>query len=176
MIELRYHLQNQSSSTVLCFSSFAEQQILIAIVDLKTRRKNVIKTLRNQRRPTFLLQIDEAHLLVGTEGGNIEHWLIDSETLVQTINAHKTEEGVSSIIQLKSEHYLLWGAQSDLDKTANKLLATASLGSSEFRVWLVAQQENSLSFTPHIRIETSLTNGIKYLLEAGETQIVGVDS
>ena len=79
MIELRYKLQNQSSSTVLCFSNYNEQQILIAIVDLKTRRKNIIKTFKNQRRPTTLFQIDENNLLVGTEGGLIEHWQIDTE-------------------------------------------------------------------------------------------------
>lgn len=55
MIELKFTLQNQSSSTVLCFSNYNDQQILIAIVDLKTRRKNIIKTFKNQRRPTVLL-------------------------------------------------------------------------------------------------------------------------
>ena len=34
----------------------------------------------------------------------------------------------------------------------------------------------NLSLNPHIRIETSLINGIKYLLEASETQIVAVDT
>lgn len=33
-----------------------------------------------------------------------------------------------------------------------------------------------MTFTPHIRIETSLSSGIKYLLEASETQIVAVDT
>lgn len=47
MIELRYRLQNQNSSTVLCFSNYNESQILLAIVDLKTRRKNIIKTFKN---------------------------------------------------------------------------------------------------------------------------------
>ena len=54
MLELRYKLQNQSSSTVLCFSNYNESQIILAIVDLKTRRKNIIKTFKNQRRPTFI--------------------------------------------------------------------------------------------------------------------------
>ena len=79
MIELRYRLQNQNSSTVLCFSNYNESQILLAIVDLKTRRKNIIKTFKNQRRPTYLHQIDESNLLVGTEGGMIEHWSIESD-------------------------------------------------------------------------------------------------
>ncbi len=110
MIELRYRLQNQSSSTVLCFSNYNESQIIIAIVDLKTRRKNIIKTFRNQRRPTYMHQIDESNLLVGTEGGFIEHWSIDTDQLMSTFEAHTTsDEGVSSIIELKSDNYLLWG-------------------------------------------------------------------
>lgn len=64
---------------MLCFSSYNEQQILIAIVDLKTRRKHVIKTFKNVRRPTFLFQIDEGNLLIGTEGGIIEHWSIEKD-------------------------------------------------------------------------------------------------
>jgi len=48
--------------------------------------------------------------LVGTEGGKIEHWSIDSDTLVETYDAHVTsEEGISSIIMLNTENYLVWG-------------------------------------------------------------------
>ena len=88
MIELRYKLLNQSSSTVLCFSSYNEQQILIAVVDLKTRRKHILKTYKNQRKPTFLFQIDENNLLIGTEGGMIEHWSIEKDQLVTAYEAH----------------------------------------------------------------------------------------
>lgn len=181
MIELKFTLQNQSSSTVLCFSNYNDQQILIAIVDLKTRRKNIIKTFKNQRRPTVLLQIDESNLLVGTEGGKIEHWGIESEQLIQVFDAHtKSEEGISSIRLLNSNHYLIWGAQNDLDKVQNRILATASLGCSDFRLWLMSldtsKGQYALSLQPHIRIETSLQNGIRYLLEASETQLVAVDT
>jgi hypothetical protein len=55
-------------------------------------------------------QIDESNLLVGTEGGFIEHWSIDTDQLMSTFEAHTTsDEGVSSIIELKSDNYLLWG-------------------------------------------------------------------
>jgi hypothetical protein len=48
-------------------------------------------------------QIDESNLLVGTEGGLIEHWSIDSDQLMNTFEAHTTsDEGVSSIIELSS--------------------------------------------------------------------------
>ncbi len=119
MIELRYTLQNQSSSTVLCFSNYNEQQILIAIVDLKTRRKHIIKTFKNQRKPTFLFQLDEGHLLIGTEGGKLEHWSIETETLLNIYDAHTTsEEGISSIIMLQTKNYLVWGSlKSEIDNT-----------------------------------------------------------
>jgi hypothetical protein len=75
----------------------------LAIVDLKTRRKNIIKTFKNQRRPTFLFQIDEQNLLVGTEGGLIEHWSIETDSLMNTFEAHTaSEEGISYILDLKS--------------------------------------------------------------------------
>ena len=50
-----------------------------------------MKTLKNQQKPTILFQIDEGNLLVGTEGGIIEHWTIadkDKGTLAQTYHAH----------------------------------------------------------------------------------------
>jgi len=40
----------------------------------------------------------------------IEHWSIESDTLANTFEAHTTsDEGISSIIELKSTNYLLWG-------------------------------------------------------------------
>lgn len=36
--------------------------------------------------------------------------------------------------------------------------------------------DNSTVLKPHIRIETSLNSGIKYLLESSDTQIVAVDT
>lgn len=136
MIELRYKLQNQASSTVLCFSNYNESQILLAIVDLKTRRKNIIKTFKNQKRPTYLFQIDEQNLLVGTEGGLIEHWSIETDQLMSTFEAHTmSEEGISYILDLKTQSYLLWGDQVPTEGTS--LLATASLGTNEFRIWLM---------------------------------------
>ena len=121
-----------------------------------------------------MFQVDESNLLVGTEGGIIEHWAIESEQLIATFDAHsKSQEGISSIIQLNSNHYLLWGSQNELDKQKYKIVATASSGCSEFRLWLMNLDSdvsaNSLTLQPHIRIETSLVGGIKYLLEASET-------
>lgn len=120
----------------MCFSNYNESQILLAIVDLKTRRKNIIKTFKNQKRPTYLFQIDESNLLVGTEGGLIEHWSIETDSLMNTFEAHTgSDEGISYILDLKSQSYLLWGDQERNEGTS--LLGTASLGTTEFRIWLM---------------------------------------
>lgn len=75
MIEIKWnHSVIQSSATVLCFSVYKESLVNIAIVDLKTRRKNNVKQFKLTNKPTKLYQIDENNILVGTEGGKIEHW------------------------------------------------------------------------------------------------------
>ena len=175
MIELRYKLQNQSSSTVLCFSNFQEQLILIAIVDLKTRRKNIIKTLKVEKRPTFLFQIDEANILVGTEAGCIEHWNIEKEELVKIYDAHPgSEQGISSIIEIKSQSELLWNDATRTETT--RMIATASFGNPEYRIMLLQLEANgNYTLSNHLKIKTSLP-GIAYLLEASENVIVAVDT
>lgn len=53
-------------------------------------------------------------------------------------DAHsKSEEGISSIRLLNSNHYLIWGAQNHLDKVQNRILMSSSLGCSDFRLWLM---------------------------------------
>lgn len=118
-----------------------------------------------------MLQIDEANLLVGTEGGLIEHWSIENDSLVSTFEVHtQSEEGVSYILELKTQNYLLWG---DQEKTeGSSLIATASLGTTDYRIWLMQLSDGcNLTLTPHMRIETSFTpgTGIRYLLESTET-------
>lgn len=163
---------------MLCFSNYNESQILIAIVDLKTRRKNIIKVFSTQNRPTVLHQVDEANLLVGTEGGFVEHWSIENDSIANTFEAHTTSpEGVSSIVELKSESYLIWGQQERTE--GSSLIATASLGSPDFRIWLMQVAEGcQLTLTPHMKIETSFAPGvgIKFLLEISDFQIVAVDT
>ena len=36
--------------------------------------------------------------------------------------------------------------------------------------------EDKVTLTPHFRVETSLSEGIKYLLQSSQTQIVAVDN
>ncbi len=49
--------------------------------------------------------------MIGTEGGKLEHWSIETETLLNIYDAHTTsEEGISSIIMLQTKNYLVWGS------------------------------------------------------------------
>jgi EF hand len=94
---------------------------------------------------------------------------------VTTYEAHtKSEEGVSSIIQLNTLSYYLWGG-GNYDMNKNFLIATASHGSNEFRIWIL-NIDDKLTLTPHFRIETSLNEGIRYLLQSSSNQIVVVDN
>jgi hypothetical protein len=44
-----------------------------------------------------------------------------------------------------------------------RLLATASLGAKEFRLWKLSVQFQTLH--PYLKIETTIVGGIKFLLE-----------
>lgn len=54
-----------------------------------------------------------------------------------------------------------------------KLIATASLGAKEFRLWKL--DLNTKSLEPYLKIETTITDGIKFLLESSDTQIVAAN-
>ncbi len=100
----------------------------------------------------------------------IEHWSIESDQLMSTIDAHSTsDEGISYILELKTDSYLLWGVNQRTEGTS--LIATSSLGCTDFRIWMMQLDGCNLTLTPHMRIETSFTagSGIRYLLEASET-------
>ena len=109
----------------------------IAIVDLKTRRKNNVKQFKLSNKPTKLYQIDENNILVGTEGGKIEHWQVDDQVCKKIYDAHpESSEGISSILELKTKSELLRGEMWNEDAELEfKLIATASRGAKEFRLW-----------------------------------------
>jgi hypothetical protein len=51
--------------------------------DIKLRRKQTIKTFNISGKPTKLFQLDKDNVLVGVEGGKMEHWRIDQDQAVQ---------------------------------------------------------------------------------------------
>jgi hypothetical protein len=78
-------------------------------------------------------------LFIGTEGGFIEHWSIEKNILVNTYESHPGASlGVSSIIEINSQSYLLWGNYSGSDPAERqqyKLIASAAYGSPEIKIW-----------------------------------------
>jgi hypothetical protein len=75
-----------------------------------------------------LYQIDNLNLLVGTEGGKIEHWLFADKSCKNIYDAHpESTAGISEILELKTQNELLRGSPDD---DSFKLIATASAGAS----------------------------------------------
>ena len=68
------------SATIIIISSYNEQHVIVAVVDLKSRKKNIRFNLKTKRKPNFLFQVDDFNLLVGTEEGFIEQWELDFQT------------------------------------------------------------------------------------------------
>jgi len=148
----------------------------IAIVDLKTRRKNNVKQFKLSNKPTKLYQIDENNILVGTEGGKIEHWQVDEQVCKKIYDAHpESSEGISSMLELKTKSELLRGEMWNEDAEPEfKLIATASRGAKEFRLWKLSIMYQTLH--PYLKIETTIVGGIQFLLETQDTQIVAANS
>lgn len=170
MIEIKWNQSVlQSSATVLMFSNYKEAFVFIAMIDLKTSRMNKLKTFKLTNKPTKLYQVDENNILVGTEGGKIEHWVIDESVCKKIYDAHpESSEGISSILELKSKSALLRGEVYDDDAPPTfKLIATASRGAKEFRLWKLNLATAAIE--PYLKIETTITDGIQFLLESSDT-------
>jgi hypothetical protein len=169
MIEFKWiHSVIQSSATVLAFTSWKEQVVSIAIIDLKTRRKSIVKTFRIGGKPTCLYQLDENNLLVGTDGGKVEHWVVDESICKDIYDAHpESFSGVSQIIGIKSTSHLLRGKHDSMGDF--KLIATASFGTPYFCFWKVHAKTGMLM--QYFKVTTSLS-GITCLLETQDTQLV----
>jgi hypothetical protein len=157
------------------FSNYREAFVMIAVIDLKTSRMNKLKTFKLSNKPTKMYQIDENNILVGTEGGKIEHWVIDVSECKKIYDAHpESSEGISAMLELKTKSELLRGEvySEDVPQTF-KLIATASKGAKEFRLWKLNLA--TCAIDPYLKIETTIADGIKYLLESSDTQIVAAN-
>ena len=111
-------------------------------------------------------------MLVGTELGKIEHWVIDEGVCKKIYDAHpESDAGISAIKELKTKSELLRGEE--WQEGGFRLIATASLGAKEFRLWKLAADTKML--TPYLKIETTIEGGIMFLLEDSSTQIVAAN-
>ena len=66
MMELKWKGLQLSSSAMMCMSNWTERLTIIVEVELKTRKRQIKKTFKNNLNPTALFQVDEDFLLVGT--------------------------------------------------------------------------------------------------------------
>jgi hypothetical protein len=107
-------------------------------------------------------------MLIGTEGGKIEHWIVDESRCKKIYDAHpESTAGISAIIELKTQSALLRGKNDG----NFKLIASSSEGAKEFRIWKLQGCE----LMPYLKIETTFTDGIKFLLETQETQLAAAN-
>lgn len=147
MIEITWsHTVIQSSATVLAFSNYNDQVVNLGLIDLKMRNLKFVKTFKLSNKPTRLYQIDDNNLLVGTEGGKIEHWTVDNGECKKIYDAHpESDAGISAILELTSQSELLRGEPFDPNAPLEfKLIATASEGAKEFRLWKLHMETQTL--------------------------------
>lgn len=161
---------------ILCFSNFNESFVKIAIINLKTRRKEIVRNFKTTCRPTKLYQPGINDMLIGTEGGKIEHWSIDKEQCENIYDAHpESSEGISQILEIKSSSELLIGEPNVEEfQKEFKLIATASSGAKEFRLWKL--RKSTMSLFPYLKIETTIEGGIEFLLETSDSQLVAANA
>lgn len=162
----------QNSATAIAISNYNESQVYVTIIDLKMRRQNQYWKFKLDNKPTKLFQLDSHNLLVGCEGGKIEHINLTDCVIKKSYDAHpESTAGISAIIEVKSKSPLLRGPNDDPNF---KLIATASLGAPQYRLWRLNSQ--TIELQPYLKIETTFTDGIKYLLETQDNQLVAANS
>ena len=160
MIEFKWKgLINQSSS-MLCISNFNEKLILICNVDIKSRSRDIKKTIKTQNRPTFLYQINEDYLIVGTDVGKLELWNIEeSEEPRKVYDAHVGSKfGISSIIQLIEPSELITNERASASaEGGSDYIVTAAGDVHAFKIWKILRDGTDVELSMHIKIETTLT-------------------
>ena len=137
MIELKTQALLQTSSTMLAVSCFNNKQVLITTVDIKTRSKQIKHKIDNKQNPTFLYQINDQHLLVGTLNGKFEIWNIDPNNeepcIKQVFDAHPgSQQGVSQILLLKDPSPMIIGDKSSEDC---QFLVSTAADKPEILIW-----------------------------------------
>lgn len=135
MIEIKEWKETiiQGSATVLAISNYNECIVYVTIIDLKMRRQNQYNKFKTENKPTKLFQIDSSNILVGTEGGKLEHLYLTDCITKKVYNAHEdSQAGISDIVEIKSQSPLLRGPN---DNANYRLIATSSLGTPQFKIW-----------------------------------------
>ena len=177
MIELRSKSPATTSSTYLAVSCFHEKQVIIAKLDIKTRSRQIKQTFKIKNSPTYLYQIDEDNMLVGTIEGTFEVWNIkaaqEEPQITLVINAHpQTQQGISNIIKLNDPSPMIVGGDK-LPEDTDILVSTAA-DQENILIWRLTRGEK-IALNSYININTSFTDGIKYIVQSSPTQLVAVN-
>ena len=180
MIELVFDkaVVMQSSSTILAVSCFNNKQVLICNVDIKTRSKSIRHKIDTKENPTYLFQIDDDYLLIGTQGGKFEIWNIgiltqETPTIKDAIDAHPgSSQGVSQIFKLRNPSPMVMLDKGDENCS---FLVSSAADKPEILIWRMQVQGGNVVMKVHIQIKTSFTEGIKYIIQTSPTQLVAVN-
>jgi hypothetical protein len=160
---------------MLCISNFNEKLILICNVDIKTRSREIKKELKTKDRPTFMYQINEDYLLIGTDTGKLELWSI--ENINKNIyDAHQgSEYGITAIIPLFKPSELITNERPNAmggESSESTFIATAAGDKVTFKIWKIVKNGNEIDLQMHIKVDTRIPTGIHYVLQTSPTQIV----
>lgn len=179
MIELNPQnlAQAQSSTAVICFSNYNEKFISVQTFDLKTsRRLLAVPNISCKAAPTKLFQLDDTSILVGRDDGKIDHLdLKNGGEWVATYEGASAEDGAINVIyELKTQSKLVRDAvESAGPKEDFRLLVTASAKGGMLRFWKL---DKKLKMHLYMEINTSLVEGIGWLVEMTDTQLIVASS
>lgn len=111
-------------------------------------------------------------MFVGTEGGKIECWSLETDEITKVVDAHDgSTAGISQIVELKNPGILIT-REKNSDK---RYLVTSAFDMPEFKIWTLSN-DAACELLPHIMIKTSFTEGISRVLETSPEQLVCVDT
>lgn len=169
--------QAQSSTACLCFSNFNQKFIAVQTFDLKTSRRLPVKMVECQAAPTKLFQLDDSNILVGREDGKIDHCDLKAtgSEWVNSYDGNTEQDGpITIILELKTKSKLVRDAvEAAGPKDDFRLIVTASGNSGLLRFWKL---DKKLKMHLYMEIHTSLVEGVGWLVEMTDTQLIAASS
>jgi hypothetical protein len=118
---------------------------------------------------------------VGTDIGKLELWSIETSELKKEIDAHAgSAYGITAIVPLLEPSELITNerpnAITNESGKESTYFVTAAGDKPSFKIWKILKNASEIDITMHIKIDTTLTSGIHFLLQTSSTQIVCCDN
>jgi len=116
-------------------------------------------------------------MLVGTITGSFEIWNIkqtlEEPQITLVINAHpNSEAGISNVIKLVDPSPMIVGDKLTPD---TEILVSTAGDQENILIWRLTRESGAIKLNSYININTSFTDGIKYIVQTSPTQLVGVN-